>query len=411
MTSLIRARLAMAYLGFDPQVLLGTSRRRARFLRIALLTFVVFLAGSAVTAIAQVKQPPESMAAKNQLKQLIDGARREGQLNISMVESQGAKGAQALTDAFKRRFGLEKMMIRVDLSRGSAGDAHKTIAEYEAGITPSFDVRYFVDEAVLLLKEARTIKQVDHWETVLREINPKAYEARNKLSPPPFDGFGFTFATRTDALLYNPKRIAEKDLPRTRLEYGLPKYKGMYSLPPWITTAMFGILKYDKGEWLETVKSWGRNKGHMLAFSAGIERLLLGEVSFLYANAYYYFEQKALDPNAPVGLSFFQDLTNLHRAMNVVLEGTRHPNAAQLFALWSMSEEASLLFQEYASHPNTYLGTGSISSGELAELKKHRIDQVTWFDSPKTLSSFLWYETPEGKSYAQALDRAQREGK
>ena len=121
MTSLIRARLAMAPLGFGPKVLLGTSRRRARFLRIALLTFVVFLAGSAVTAIAQVKQPPESMAAKNQLKLLIDGARREGQLNISMVESQGAKGAQALTDAFKRRFGLEKMTIRVDLSRGSAG--------------------------------------------------------------------------------------------------------------------------------------------------------------------------------------------------------------------------------------------------------------------------------------------------
>jgi iron(III) transport system substrate-binding protein len=328
-----------------------------------------------------------------------------------MVESQGAKGGKALTDAFKRRFGLDKMTISVDLSRGSAGDANKAIAEYEAGITPSFDVRYFVDEAVLLLKEARAIKRVDHWEVLLKEINPKAYEARNKLSPPPFDGFGFTFATRTDALLYNPKRIAEKDLPRTRLEYGLPKYKGMYSLPPWITTAMFGILKYDKGEWLETVKSWGRNKGHMLAFSAGIERLLLGEISFLYANAYYYFEQKALDPNAPIGLSFFQDLTNLHRAMNVVLEGTRHPNAAQLFALWSMSEEASLLFQEYASHPNTYLGTGSISSGELAELKKRRVDQITWFDSPKTLSSFLWYETAEGKSYAQALDRAQREGR
>src|SRR6188508_1662065 len=101
-----KSKLAMLYLGFGPRVLLGTSRRGVRFLRIALLTFVVFLAGGAATAIAQVKQPPESVAAKNQLKQLIDGARWEGQLDISMVESQGAKGAQALTDAFKRRFGL-----------------------------------------------------------------------------------------------------------------------------------------------------------------------------------------------------------------------------------------------------------------------------------------------------------------
>jgi iron(III) transport system substrate-binding protein len=391
-------------------MLLHTSRWRSRVLLAALTTWSL-LAASIPTLGAQGKQAPESQPAKSQLKRLIEGARREGRLNISMVSSQGAKGGKALTDAFKRRFGLHNMTITVDLSRGSAGDAHKAIAEHEAGIMPSFDVRYFVDEAVLLLKEARAIKRIEHWETLLREINPKAYEARNKLSPPPFDGFGFTFATRTDALLYNPKRIAEKDLPKTRLEYGLPRYKGMYSLPPWITTAMFGVLKYDKDEWLETVRSWGRNKGHMLAFAAGIERLLLGELSFLYANAYYYFEQKALDPNAPIGLSFFRDLTNLHRAMNVVLEGTRHANAAQLFALWSMSEEASLLFQEYASHPNIYLGTGSISSGELAELKKRRIDHVTWFDSPNTLSSFLWYETAEGKSYAQALDRAQREGK
>jgi iron(III) transport system substrate-binding protein len=349
--------------------------------------------------------------ASPMMKQLIDGARREGRLNLSAVSSQGAKGGKALADAFKRRFGLDNLNITVDLSRGSAGDAHKVIAEHEAGIPPSFDVRYFVDEAVLLLKEARAIKKVDHWEMLLKEISPRAYDAKNKLSPAPFDGFGFTFATRTDALLYNPKRIAEKDLPRTRIDYGHARYKGMYSVPPWITTAMFGILKYDRSEWLETVRSWGRNKRHMLAFGAGIERLLLGELSFLYANAYYYFEQKALDPNAPIALSFFQDLTNLHRAMNVVLGGTRHPNAAQLFTLWSGTEEASLLFQEHASHPNIYLGTGSISSGELTELQKRRIDHVTWFDNPKTLKTFLWYETPEGKKYAQLLDRAQREGK
>jgi iron(III) transport system substrate-binding protein len=388
------------------------SKRHLRALVTATLAISFLLALGGGRSRAQSKPAADSRAIVSQsMKQLVEGARREGRLTMSLVSSQGAKGGKALGDAFKRRFGLDNMSITIDLSRGSAGDAHKAIAEYEAGIIPSFDVRYFVDEAVLLLKEARAIKRIDNWEMLLKDINLKAYEARNKLSPAPFDGFGFTFATRTDALLYNPKRISEKDLPKTRVEYGHTKYKGMYSLPPWITTAMFGILKYDKNEWLDTVRSWGRNKGHMLAFAAGIERLLLGELSFLYANAYYYFEQKALDANAPIGLSFFQDITNLHRAMNVVLEGTRHPNAASLFTLWSTSEEASQLFQEHASHPNIYLGTGRISNGELSELQKRRIDPITWFDSPKNLSAFLWYETPAGKNYGQALDRAQREGK
>ena len=161
---------------------------------------------------------------------------------------------------------------------------------------------------------------------------------------------------------------------------------------------MFGILKYDKNEWLDTVRSWGRNKGHMLTFAAGIERLLLGELSFLYANAYYYFEQKALDPNAPIGLSFFQDITNLHRAMNVVLEGTRHPNAASLFTLWSTSEEASQLFQEHASHPNIYLGTGRISNGELSELQKRRIDPSPGLTARRTYRRFFGMKPRKGKT-------------
>jgi ABC-type Fe3+ transport system substrate-binding protein len=98
--------------------------------------------------------------------------------------------------------------------------------------------------------------------------------------------------------------------------------------------------------------------------------------------------------------------------MNVVMEGARHPNAAKLFTLWSMGEEASLLFQKYSYAPNVYLGkTGPISTAILTEFEKRKIKPVTWFDTPQTVKEFLWYETPEGKKYAQALDRAQREGK
>jgi len=173
-----------------------------------------------------------------------------------------------------------------------------------------------------------------------------------------------------------------------------------------------GTLKYDKEEWLNVVRSWGRNKGYMLPFNAGIDRLLLGELSFLAANDYYYYAEKDKDRNAPIGLSFFEDLTTLHRAMNVVMEGARHPNAAKLFTLWSMSEEASLLFQKHSYAPNVYLGKrGPISTAILTEFEKRNIKPVSWFDTPQTVKEFLWYETPEGKKYAQALDRAQREGK
>jgi hypothetical protein len=76
-----------------------------------------------------------------------------------------------------------------------------------------------------------------------------------------------------------------------------------------------------------------------------------------------------------------------------------------------MSEEASLLFQKHSYHSNIYLGKGPISTAILTELKRRGIKPVTWFDSPHTVEAFLWYETEEGKKYAKALDRAQREGR
>ena len=346
------------------------------------------------------------------LKTLIDGARREGRLNVTVVTSQGAKGGEALGEAFKRRFGLSDLKITFDLNQGTAGDANKAISEHQSGIPPTFDAMYFVDEAVLLLKDSKAISRIDNWQPLLAEIAPEAHKVRDKLSPQPFDGYAFTWGTRTNALLYNPKLIAPEDLPKTLTEYGNPKYKGKYSVPPWITRAIMGTLKYEKEAWLNVVRSWGRNKGHMLAFNAGIDRLLLGELSFLSANDYYYYAEKDKDRNAPIALSFFEDLTTLHRAMNVVMEGARHANAAKLFTLWSTGEEAGLLFQRHSYTPNVYLGKrGPIATAIVTEFEKRNIKPVTWFDNPQTVKEFLWYETAEGKKYAQALDRAQREGK
>ena len=61
-------------------------------------------------------------AQSSTLKSLIDGARREGQLNVSVVTSQGAKGGEALGEAFKRRFGLGKAGIEDALVGPDAGD-------------------------------------------------------------------------------------------------------------------------------------------------------------------------------------------------------------------------------------------------------------------------------------------------
>jgi ABC-type Fe3+ transport system substrate-binding protein len=213
------------------------------------------------------------------------------------------------------------------------------------------------------------------------------------------------------AIIYNPKVISEKELPKTWKEMGDPKYKGAFSMPPWISALLMGTLRYDRNEWLDIVKALGRNKGQVLTYDAGAQRVLLGDLKFIYGNADIYFDQKARDPNAPIAESFFQDLTTMRQVMYAVRVGAKHPNAAKLFALWATSPEAGEIFENEGYVENVVLGRGPVSQKILKVLKDRDIKPISWFDSPENVKKFHWFETPDGKQYARAIAQAQRAGK
>jgi ABC-type Fe3+ transport system substrate-binding protein len=353
---------------------------------------------------------PAASEGKRLLQQLIEGARKEGELDLMITSSQGEKGARELIDAFKRRFGLG-IKLNADLSGQESQKFNQAMVEIKSGIPPTFDLMQGEAANVLDLKDAGGAEPVENWEALLAEISPEAYRVKDRVSPMVLAGHGFLWSTRTVALLYNPKVISERELPRAWKEMGDPRYRGAFSVPPWISAMLMGVLRYDKEEWLEVVRSMGRNKRQVLTYSAGVERMLLGDIKFLYGNADYYFEHKSKDPNAPIGETFFEDLTTVRQVLYVVRKGARHPNAARLFALWATGEEASPIFDKYAYTENLVLGKGSTTEKILKTFKERNIKPVSWFDSPKTLEKFRWFETKEGKEYARAIAKAQREGK
>jgi ABC-type Fe3+ transport system substrate-binding protein len=327
-----------------------------------------------------------------------------------MVSSVGAEGEKQLISAFKKRFGLD-IKLNADLSGQESQKFNQAIAEVKGGIPPTFDLMQGEASNVLNLKDAGGAEPVESWEMLLAEIAPEAYKVKDRVSPGTLAGYGFLWSTRTVAVLYNPKVISERELPKTWKQMGDPKYRGAFSVPPWISGALMGLLKYDKDEWLEVVKSWGRNKPQVLTYAAGVERMLLGDLKFLYGNADYYFDHKLKDPNAPIGETFFEDLTTVRQVLYVVRKGVRHPNAAKLFALWATSAEANRIFEKYAVVENLALRTGPITQEILKTFKQKDINPISWFDNPQTMEKFRWLETKEGKEYAKAIARAQREGR
>jgi ABC-type Fe3+ transport system substrate-binding protein len=363
-----------------------------------------------LTGLAVGMAPMIVRGADGSLKALVEGARKEGQLNLMITSSQGEKGAKEMVDAFKSRFGLQ-IAVNADLSGEESQKFNQAIAEIKAGVPPIFDLMQGEPPVVQDLVLAGGLENIDNWETLLGQVAPEAYRIKEKISPVGVAGYGFLWATRITTLMYNPKAISERDLPKNWKELGDPKYKGAFTIPPWTTITLMGILKYDKDEWLEIVRSWGRLKPQVLHYAAAVQRMMLGEIKFLETNTHYYLNQKSKDTNAPIEMRFFDDLTPMRQVFYVVRKGARNLNAAKLFALWATSEEANRLFEKHSIVENVALGTGPVTRKTMESLKRQNVTPSSWFDNPKSLEKFSWLRTKEGQDYARAIARAQREGK
>ena len=341
------------------------------------------------------------------LQQLIEGARKEGQLNWYPVSSLGTDGAKAIAQVFNKRFGLN-LRINADVSGNISTVFSKAIVESKSGIPPTFDVLYGPDHRAFEVKEAGGLERVDNWEAILKEMSPEAYAVRQKVSPLDIAGYAFLWANRIKCLNYNTDLITEAELPQTIADLGNPKYKGAFSLAPFVTDAEFGTLIYPKDKWMEIVRTWGALNPAIMTYESGIQRMLLGEFKFLPSNGEYIFEVKGKNPKAPIGVSFFKDLTANSYVFHMVRKNAKNPNAAKLFTLWTTTPEANRFFEvDYITSPNLVLGTGPISKQLNALLKDKNIKPVSWFDSKESLEKLLWYyRTDEGKRYVAEMAKA-----
>lgn len=345
--------------------------------------------------------------SKQQLQQLIEGARKEGQLNVSLVSSLTEAGARELNDDFNRRFNLN---VKFNTTLGeTTRQFPRVMEELNMGLPPSFDSMYMSETYIVHLIKAGGVEKIANWRPLLKEISPEAYQVANQVSPLDLDGYAFLWGTRAKVINYNTDLISEKELPPTHVELGDPKYAGAYFMPPFITEAEYGILLYPKARWLEIVRSWSQSKPPILNYEAGLQRMFLGEFKFAQSNDYYMFKHKGRDPKTPIGLAFFKDFTPLTYAWHVTRTRAKNPNAAKLFTLWSTSPEANRVFEklEYSATGNLLLNTGPMSRQIKEALDKRNIKLISWWDSQKNADVLEWYASEEGRTYKKELSAAQ----
>ena len=345
------------------------------------------------------------------LTELVAKAKQEGALTVTVSSSISGKLIQQLTAAFKKRFGLD---IEVTLTPVSDRKSYsKALAEAKIGTVPTYDAIEGPDTNNTGLVGAGGIQKIDNWETLLAEINPQVRSGKirvEQLSPGPLKGYGFAYISRVKALLYNPKLISKDKLPKTHAELTDPKYKDIWTQPPWTSHWNIGPMVFPElgtEKWVDIVRKAGKNAGAVQSEIAGVQRMLLGEYKFTMANSYYYFLFKSKNPKAPLDVTYFEDYNPVQTSFYVVRKAARHPAAATLFAMWMGTPEAESIWQPVVFY--TQLWGVSDMDRKVRQLREQSgAKYVDYLSTKQGLDFLRWFRTEEGRKYKQALSRAIR---
>lgn len=260
---------------------------------------VIFAFGIAV---AIVLGPTVSLVSADAMGQkllddMISKAKKEGELRSSVITSFPGRISSKLENTFKKRFGLN-----IDVSLPVVNPtqyAPKAAAETRARVVPPYDTYVGSGKNAMQLLGLGGVEKIPNWEALLAAINPQVRSGSvraKRISPDPFSGYAFQYLPRPRSILYNPKLISKKELPKTHADLGNPIYKGRWITPPYTSDWDTGLLVFPempKGQWIKIIRKAGKNAGAILGNRASTTRVLLGEFAFFTAAVHNFLHLKS----------------------------------------------------------------------------------------------------------------------
>jgi iron(III) transport system substrate-binding protein len=300
--------------------------------RALLLSALAIAAAS--PALAQVK--PNATAADvalyagpDRLQKLVEGAKKEGELNL--YTSAQADDIGAVAAAYEKKYG-----VRVSMWRASSEKVlQRALAEARAN-------RHTMDVAETNGPEMESM----HREKILQRV--KSPHLANLIAAAQFP-HGEWVSTRMNVFVqaYNTKEVSKAELPKTWEDLTDPKWKGRLGIEQedadWLA-GMMGELGEARGTKLfrDIVAKNGMSmrKGHTLL----AQLVVSGEVP-LALTVYNYKAEQLKRKGAPI--DWFAIGTAIARPNGVgVARAAPHPHAAVLFYDFEISEEGQKILAE-----------------------------------------------------------------
>lgn len=316
-----------------------------------------------------------------------------------------------LADAFKKRFGLT---IDVSLTRVAAANQFPLeIAATKAGAPPTYDVMQSADAETMQFYGDGGLQPIPQWETLLAAVNGEVAArkvAPDQISRGPLRGVSFLYMANVKEMLYNPKLIAAKDLPRLHTDLVQARFAGKFTQPPWTShweIAAPVVRNVGREAFLDVVRAAGKNAAAVLPESEGVQRVVLGQYAFTLAQDTYLAQVLARDRQAPLAGAFFHDYNELNDVYYSVRAHALHPAAAALWAMWMTTPEAEAIWQPTARSFVPY-GSSPFDVAERESIRRGGAPVVGYLDSAQMIAYLKWQQTDEGRAYLSAMARAIR---
>jgi iron(III) transport system substrate-binding protein len=286
------------------------------------------------------------------VQRLIDGARAEGTLDLVLSASffQRGEALPAIEQAFNRHYGLNVHIQR------TVGPSMPQLAgmvgqEVQAGKKPQTDLFMGSDIHIATLLRAGALEAID-WRALDDRIPAMAVGEGN---------VGVAYGSSYSGMTYNLNLVPPAEVPTSLQGLLDPRWKGKIASTPY--AAGFPQLARST--------AWGeqRTKDYVraLADQAGglmrcgeNERLLSGEFVLYALNCGVASDLAAHRDGQPIGVAIPADAPAVSYYAWGVPKGSAHPNAATLFALFTLSDEGQRLSYE-ADFMDLHLLPGSQS--------------------------------------------------
>ena len=286
--------------------------------------------------------PADGFAQTRQ--QLIEGAKKEGQLILSWGTGTmgGIEGAALLEKGFNKAYGLN---IDFKYTPGPAMPqfASRIIQEAKAGQPSSTDLYIGSENHVARM----SLKSVE-WTKIFNHITPPMVDFDNKV---------LIVTSRTPGFTYNSQMVVGKDIPERVEDVLNPKWKGKIASTPY--AASFDRLAMIWGEEKTTafLEKFVKQVSGLIRCGED-DRIAAGEFAMLVFNCDLAAPQEAKDKGAPVDGQVFRDAGILSYWYVTVPSNARNPNAATLLAAFLLSKDGQdIIYKTDRSSSHLVKGT------------------------------------------------------